>query len=1251
MSTRHNPASASLDAPAQSRLSDDTATTSTATGGDAAGLPHRSYISPTVEDEEAASGSAQVPDQMDVEEEGAPSEYVDATMDGEEADAPTDTDATPTMDMPPVDEIPDSDGMEVDSSYSSKKVVVELANLTPPQIALIMGQHVDIYHPFVDLNPNHRVNLEQFFSLRGHDLPPNRPEWMLRRSRNHCVFGFWDDECMAEGTFVGDRLTPDPPKKTPAAPQNAAPGAGASRKKPNKGKGKATLPESKQAFQKASNDGVRVSFHLDSQTPNIELFVKKSAITGETTVLSTRLFAQDLACNADGQAQIYIRPSEGYPLTEAQLQPKLIIDAGGNASTGELKHLAANDQLVELVFFLKENKRHVWSGLPPTEIDAIRSRTPAQSRTENTRSRDLVIQNLDRCRLVSVYMRCRDLQEYQAMHEMCSYMVDLFSLCSYLGNFWFYRALMVHNKKSPHDIERPELPRINYIIPRWLVKSWQFEETRTDEGVFWDNPVAYTWASFRALKDYRNPNEAAFLLKLGVLGEQQRQTRDLNELVQSREDVWFRGVFRSVPDERGTYVVEAFMGDLEGSIKMPSMGTRISIKIDLKNPKQPNPADAVQYRGQVTFDLFEHGASFTCVVKGPNFKNLNEGEEYPVFISYLVDTVVYDRQMVAITRIQSIDSDNKREGVDTKAIILGCSKPAPNPGSLAAKTGSEELAQVNSFLSSLQKKPNEGQKDAILDTVTSQSGATLILGPPGCGKSFTVVTIGNCHGLLGRKVMFAAPQNEAVRQLFDTFDNVARNAGTYEPSEYVIFSGAFIQVTTAERLRTKQELIARHSVSPAEANQVLSAMTEGENILVEFARSADSHATPESYRHTYGYQLKCMIEHWAKMPVVPTTTAADEQVRRQAAQYLELCRKVKLLTNREQRKECTKDINILEFNLGLHYLRTHVKVIFCTISSSAHPLLIEGFEFPELIIDEMAHESTAGIATTLGAFTHCIEHITLCGDYRQLKAVYIAQDSNVGHASLSRELFKEMIEDPQGRHKAFVLDECYRMLPEHLDFTSKFYNNVLKPSRGCGQFDRPLQNSLQVYWSQQLRTSFGGSKFSVAQDVSGIDCKMSNLAGTTTRYNPMEAEILAWRLKDMIGWVPPQNTPDKIYRPIVAEDFIVISAYTGQIQEIRRKLKSKLPGQQDVETDGIQFETADALLATTNQSQGKERKIAMVSLVINMGGKRVLPKEPYPITFVADDHNINVMLSRQRIGRYTFGDLRTMHSLDESQCQ
>jgi hypothetical protein len=770
MSTGHNPTSAPFGTPMQSRLSDDTAATSTATGDDAAGLPHHTYVNPTVEDG------------MDVEEEGAPSENVGANMDGEQADMLTDADATPTMDMPPIDEVPDSDGMEVDSGHSSKKVVVTLANLTPPQKALIMGQNTDIYRPFVDLNQNHRVDLERFFSLRGHDLPPNHPEWMLHRSRKQCVFSFWDDDNMAEGTFVGDRLTADPAKKTPAAPQDATPGAGASKKKSNnKGKGKATLPAPNQVFQNASNDGVKVAFHLDSQTPKIELCVKKSAITGEKTILSTRLFADDFARNADGQIQIYVRPSEGYPLADEQLVPKLIIDAGGNASTGELKYLAANDQLVEYVFFLRERKRRVWTGLPLTEIDGIRSRTPAQSRTENTRSRDLVIQNLDTCHVVSIYMRRKDLEELQAVQKMCSYMVDLFSLCAQLGNFWFYRGLMVHNGKNPHDIERSELPQIHYIIPRWLVKSWQFEETITSQGVFWANPVAYTWASFRVPRDHRNPNEAAFLLKLVILGEQQRQTRDLDELAQSRDAVWFLGVFRSVPNERGTYVVEAFMGNLEGSVKMPGIGTRISIKIDLKNPKEPILADSVEYRGQVTFDLFGHGASFTCVVKGPTFKNLNGGEEYSVFISCLIDTVVYDRQMVAVARIQAIDSHNKPEGVDTKAMILGCATPAPNPGSLAAGTGSEELAQVNSYLSSLRKKPNEGQRGAIVDSVTSQSGATLILGPPGCGKSFTVVTIGNCHGLLGRKVMFAAPQNEAVRQLFDTFDKAARIAGNYEP--------------------------------------------------------------------------------------------------------------------------------------------------------------------------------------------------------------------------------------------------------------------------------------------------------------------------------------------------------------------------------------------------------------------------------------------------------------------------------------
>jgi hypothetical protein len=1138
------------------------------------------------------------------------------------------------MDMPPVNEASDLEEMEVDSSHS--KVIVTLANLTAPQIALIMAQNPEIYWPFADISQHYRVDLTPFFSLRGHDLPPTRPEWMLHRGRQQCVFGFWDDDGMQEGTFVGDRLAPDPDNKNRAAPQNAVSEATPSKKKKdNKGKGKSSLPAPTVPFQKVKNDGVKVAFHLQSQTPSIELCVKTSAVPGEKMLMSTRFFAEDLACRPSGQAQICIRPSEGCPLTDAELQSKIVIGGGGNASTSELKRLAANNQMAEIVFKLKERKRRVWSGLPPAEIDAIRSRTPAQSREENTLSRDLTVQNLDNCQLVSIYLRYKDLEAIQIAQKMCAYMVDLFSLCAKLGNFWFYRGLMVHNGEQPDAIERPELPRINYITPRWLVKSWQFDETRTNQGVSWANPVAYSWASFRELNEYRNPNEAAFLLKLGILGEQQRQTRDLYGLVESGDNVWFRGVFRSVPDERGTYFVETFMGDVLGSVKMPDVGTRVSIKIDLNNPWEPNQLDAVEYRGQVTFDLFQHGASFTCVVKGPTFKNFNEGEEYPIFISYLIDTAVYDKKMIAVTKIQAIDSDNKREGIDTKAIVLGCAKPAPNPGSLAAGTDSEGLAKVDSYISSLRKRPNADQKGAIVDAVTSQSGATLILGPPGCGKSFTLVTIGKCHELLGRKVMFAAPQNEAIRQLFDTFDKAARSAGTYQPSEYVIFSGAFIKVTAAERFRVKQELIARQSVSPAEADQVLDASAEGENILVEFARSADSHTIPESYQHTYGYQLKCMIDHWAQMPVVPTMTAADDLVRDQASQYLELCRKVKLLTDRNQREICVKDINILEYNLGLHYLRNNVKFVFCTISSSAHPVLVEGFEFPELIIDEVAHESSAGIATIFGAFAHCVKHVTLCGDHKQLKAVYIAQDSNVGHSMLSRNLFRDMIEDPRGRYNTFLLNECYRMRPEHLKFTSGFYSNELKPSHHCAQFDQPLQNSLQAYWSQQLRASFGGSKFSIAQDVSGMDCKMSNLAGTTTKYNPVEAEILSWRLKDMISWVPPQNTPGKIYRPIVAGDFIVISAYTGQIQEIRRKLKATLPGQQYVDT-------ADVLLVTTNQSQGKERNIAMISLVINMGGKRVLPTEPYPITFVAEDRSINVMLSRQRVGRYIFGDLRTM---------
>ncbi|KAF2131739.1 hypothetical protein P153DRAFT_355467 [Dothidotthia symphoricarpi CBS 119687] len=286
----------------------------------------------------------------------------------------------------------------------------------------------------------------------------------------------------------------------------------------------------------------------------------------------------------------------------------------------------------------------------------------------------------------------------------------------------------------------------------------------------------------------------------------------------------------------------------------------------------------------------------------------------------------------------------------------------------------------------------------------------------------------------------------------------------------------------------------------------------------------------------------------------------------------------------------------------------------------------------ELIIDEAAHESARGLSVPCGAFEHCIKHITLAGNHKQGRGMSLSADSNIGHAVLSRNIFQEVAEDPRQVHNVILLSQGYRMLEELYACVSQFYDGKLKAYSGAGNIDKPLQNTAEACWKSRLRDSFAGSVRQVAIDVTSEGTiKHAQLNGTTTKLNEEEAKVVAWTVKDMLLFTPPANTLGMYYRPFTPADFVVVTPYTGQVLEIRKHLRLS-GGHVFVNTEGV-------LVCTTSHSQGKEALMTFISLVVNIGKTRAEPDDKVPVSFMADDHNINVAFSRQRIGRHIVGGL------------
>lgn len=116
---------------------------------------------------------------------------------------------------------------------------------------------------------------------------------------------------------------------------------------------------------------------------------------------------------------------------------------------------------------------------------------------------------------------------------------------------------------------------------------------------------------------YKDTDEAAFPIKLGIRSEETYQNRDLNELVQNKNGKYFRGIWPEIGmGDNGRYIGQIFTADNaeldDHNITTPGVDTRVVIYVDPENPPRPDPNHLRCSKGVVVKGIFQHGASFCC---------------------------------------------------------------------------------------------------------------------------------------------------------------------------------------------------------------------------------------------------------------------------------------------------------------------------------------------------------------------------------------------------------------------------------------------------------------------------------------------------------------------------------------------------------------------------------------------------------------------------------------------------------------
>jgi hypothetical protein len=242
----------------------------------------------------------------------------------------------------------DDDAMDVDQYFD--RIRVKTTALDQCQRDLVLGTNLSLYPPELDLY-EHPMNTEQLFGLRGMDFGRVLPEGLIKWKKLRSIV-------LGGGRYAGKHMEASLEfAKARDASADASQGPA---------KGPVVVQE-----DPPLKECVKVFFHLDSQTPNIE-FVTENPQTKNT--MSCRLFARDLLFKPEtGRVCLEV---EKYMPTEQLDRCK----PSDEHEHGALRHIETMSQTFEKTCLIKVTlrvepieKRH-WKGITETDLAAIRQK-------------------------------------------------------------------------------------------------------------------------------------------------------------------------------------------------------------------------------------------------------------------------------------------------------------------------------------------------------------------------------------------------------------------------------------------------------------------------------------------------------------------------------------------------------------------------------------------------------------------------------------------------------------------------------------------------------------------------------------------------------------------------------------------------------------------------------------------------------------------------------------------------------------
>lgn len=508
----------------------------------------------------------------------------------------------------------------------------------------------------------------------------------------------------------------------------------------------------------------------------------------------------------------------------------------------------------------------------------------------------------------------------------------------------------------------------------------------------------------------------------------------------------------------------------------------------------------------------------TVVEKGRNFLVVAFDKKPPSFVyrrgvrvDLYANDITFQRMLEALKLFGKGES---RLG----EVILGKKKP-----SFAAS-----LWEIN-FVN---KNLNPSQKMAVKRSLEAQE-LFLIHGPPGTGKTTTLVESIIQHVRKGYGILATADSNVAVDNLVEKLVKagikVVRVGNPARVSKTLLEHTLDYLVQKDESFKESEEIWRKIDVLREEQKKF-------------------TKPSPQWRRGLSDEQIKSLARSGRSSRGVPTRRIQE------MARWLELQEKINALVKRAKKLELEAVNRILD---GAQ--------VVCSTNSTAGSEILFGRKFDVIFIDEATQsvEPSCLIPIVKG------RKVIMAGDHKQLPPTILSQTAK----SLEFTLFQRLLELYGGNIKA-LLRVQYRMNERIMEFSNReFYDGFLMAHPSVARHtleDFPLTLSPLLESEGWLRRALMPSNPLIFVDTGGR-CKERQRRGSTSRENPCEAKIAAKIIRKLLEM------------GIKPGDIGVISPYDDQVDLLR-----SVEGP-EVKT-GLEIKTVDGY-------QGREKEVIIISFV------------------------------------------------------